>query len=239
MDDVATPAGTRLLVAAAALVAFGNLLVNTVLDGIVVELFDAALVTSYAVALPVDPGVAVWLLVAAWLVGSWLLVVLCRSFAADGTEVLRVSDLRREALPATLRTAIVTGVGGTLVLAGLAFGIVPGLLLAAHLLFAPVFVAVDDAGLDTAIVGSWRLAAANRVRAIGLVTIAAALAGVLGGVAATTTLGSPVLEFLLGVVVTAFLGVVGVGVAVDIYRQHGDGGGLRAGTRQRRSAGAL
>lgn len=239
MDDVATPAGTRLLVAAIGLVALGNLLVNTVLDGLVIEAYGATLTTSYVVTLPVGPGVAVWLFAAAWVLGSWLLVVLCRTCADDGSTALRMKDFRHEALPATLRTAIGTGVGGALVLAGFVFGIVPGILLAAHLLFVPVFVAVDDTGLDTAVVRSWQLAAAHRARAIGLVTVVTALVGVLAGFGAATTLGSPVLEFLLGVVALALLGVVVVGIAVDVHRQHGQGNGVRSGASQRRGAGAL
>lgn len=239
MDDVATPAGTRLFVAALGLVTVGNLLVNTVLDGLVFEAYGATLTTSYPVSLPVGPGLAVWLLVAAWALGSWLLVVLCRTFAADGTTALRAKDFRREALPATLRTMIATGVGGALVFLGVGFGIVPGLLLAAHLLYVPVYVAVEDAGLDTAVVRSWQLAAAHRARAIALVTVAAALVGVLAVVSAVTTVGTPVLEFLVGVLGTALLGVVVVGAAVDLHRQHGQGGGVRPGAGQRRGAGAL
>jgi len=230
VDDVATPAGVRLLAAALALALLGQLLVNTVLDGLVVSALGRSVVVSYAATLPVAPTTAAWLLAALWLVGSYVLVVVCRAFAAPG-ESLRVDDLTRDALPATLRVAVAVAVGSALTLAGFAFGVAPGILLAAHLLFVPVFVAVDGDGLDDAVVRSWRLAAAERVRVLALTTLAAALvAGTLVGVGA---LVGPTPELLLGSAVVAAVAVSLVAVAVDVRRQHEDRGPGRARRRTR------
>jgi hypothetical protein len=233
VDDVTTPAGVRLLVAALALVLSGQLLVNTVFDGLVVSALGLSVVVSYAVTLPVGPAAATWLLVVLWVVGSYVLVVVCRAFAAPG-ESLRVEDLTRDALPATLRTAVAVAAGGALTLAGLAFGVAPGILLAAHLLFVPVFVAVDGDGLDDAVVRSWRLTAAERVRVLALTTFGAAVAAAaLVGVGA---LVGPTLELLLGSAAAAAVAVSLVAVAVDVRQQHGDGGPGRA-RRSARGAG--
>jgi hypothetical protein len=225
IDDVATPAGGRLFAAAVALALVGHLLVNTVLDGLVVSAYGLVVTVGYDATLPVGPGTAAWLFAGAWLAGSWLLVVACRAFAGP-EDGLTVDDLTRDALPATLRTAIATGVGGALVLAGLAFGVAPGVLLAAHLAFVPVYVAVDGAGLDDAVVGSWRLAAAERLRVLALTAAAFALAvGVAVGVG---LVGSAGLELLLGGVVLAGLALALVGVVVDVRRQHEDAAPGRA-----------
>ncbi|MFB6168577.1 MAG: hypothetical protein ABEJ43_06995 [Haloferacaceae archaeon] len=226
-DDVATPAGARLFVAALALTLAGHLILNTLLDGIVVSGYGLTLTIDYATTLPVGPTVAAWLLAATWLVGSWLLVVACRAFAGS-TGVLSVDDLTRDALPATLRTAIATGLGSVLVLAGFAFGVAPGVLLLAHLLFVPVFVAVDGDGLDDAAVRSWRLAAAGRVRVLALTTLAVALA--VAGVVVAGAVGGG-LELLVGSVFVAAVALAVVGVAVDLRRQHDQGGPGRASGR--------
>lgn len=231
VDDVTTPAGARLLVAVVALVTLGQLLVNTVLDGLVVSAFGLSATVTYAATLPVGPTAAAWLLVGAWVVGSYLLVVCCRAFAGPA-ESLRVEEFTRDALPATLRTAIATALGGTLVLVGLAFGVVPGILVATHLLFVPVFVAVDGAGLDDAVVRSWRVAAAGRVRMLVLTTLALALTAVV--LLAVGVVGSPALELLVGSLVVSLLVTALVGVVVDVRRQHDD---ARPGRRRGRRYG--
>jgi hypothetical protein len=230
VDDVTTPGGLRLLVAAVALALVGQLLVNTVLDGLVVSAYGLSLTAAYATTLPVGPTAAAWLFAALWVVGSWVLVVVCRAFAGP-TGHLEVSDLTRDALPATLRTAVATGVGGALVLAGFAFGVAPGVLLAAHLLFVPVFVAVDGDGLDDAVVRSWRLAAAERVRVLALTTLAVGLAvAVLAGAGA---LVGPTVELLLVSAVVALLALSLVAVAVEVRRQYEDSRPGRARSRAR------
>lgn len=232
VDDVVTPAGVRLLAAALAVALLGQLLVSTVLDGLLVSAFGLSMTVSYAATLPVGPTTAAWLLVGLLTAGSYVLVVVCRAFAApDGS--LRVEDLTRDALPATLRTAVAVAVGGVLVLAGSVFGVVPGILLAAHLLFVPVFVAVDGSGLDDAVVRSWRLAAAERVSVLVLTTLAAALA-VASLVGAGVLVGATI-ELFLGSVAVAVVAVSLVAVAVDVRRQHEDAG---AGRARRRTRGA-
>lgn len=228
IDDVATPGGIRVFVAALSLTLVGHLLVNTFLDGLVLSGYGLTLTVDYGATLPLGPSTAAWLLAAAWVVGSWLLVVACRVFAG-GERSLTVDDLTRDALPATLRTAIATGLGGTLVFAGFAFGVVPGILLLAHLLFVPVFVAVDGDGLDDALLRSWRLAAARRVRVLTLTTLAVAL--VVACVLGVGIIGSGVLELLVGSVLVAALGLSLVGVAVDLRRQHESSGPGRASGR--------
>ena len=224
IDDVATPAGGRLFAAVAALALVAHLLVNTALDGLVVSAYGLVVTLGYDLTLPVGPGAAVWLLAGAWLAGSWLLVVACRAFAAP-EDGLTVDVLTRDALPATLRTAVATGVGGVLVLVGLVFGIAPGILLAAHLAFVPVFVAVDGAGLDDAVVRSWRLAPAERLRVLALTGTTFV---VTVGVVVVGAGGSSGLGLLLGGTALAGLAVALVGVAVDVRRQHDDSSPGRA-----------
>lgn len=228
IDDVATPGGVRVFVAALALTLVGHLLVNTLLDGLVLSGYGLTVTVEYGTTLPVGPTAAAWLLAGAWLVGSWLLVVACRVFAG-GERTLSVDDLTRDALPATLRTAIATGLGGALVLAGFAFGIAPGILLLAHLLFVPVFVAVDGDGLDDALLRSWRLAAAARVRVLALTTLATAL--VVASVLAAGTIGAPGVEIVVAGALVTTLGLSLVGVVVDLRRQHESGGRGRASGR--------
>ncbi len=228
IDDVATPGGARVFVAALALTVVGHLLVNTLLDGLVVSGYGVAVTAEYGATLPVGPTAAAWLLAGGWLVGSWLLVVACRVFA--GTErTLTVDDLTRDALPATLRTAIATGLGGALVLLGLGFGVAPGILLLAHLLFVPVFVAVDGDGLDDALLRSWRLAAAARGRVLALTTLAVALA--VASVLVAGAVGAGGLEVVLASALVAALALSLVGVVVDLRRQHESSGPGRASGR--------
>lgn len=240
IDDATTSGGARLVLASFAVAAAANLLLNTVLDGLVVEIaaLDTTVTTAYPVALSVPPGVATWLLVGAWIVGSWLLVVACRTFAGE-TGRLERADLTRDALPATIRTAAITGVGGALTLAGFVFGIVPGVLLFAHLVFAPVFVAVDGDGLAGAVARSWQLAAENRVRALAAAAGLTAVAAAGGAVGALLGVGSPALEFLLGALAVALFAVVTVGIAVDFRRQHERSGPSPSGAARGTGAGAL
>jgi hypothetical protein len=228
IDDVATPGGARVFVAALALALVGHLLVNTLLDGLVVSGYGLTLTVDYGATLPVGPTAAAWLLAGTWVVGSWLLVVACRVFAG-AERSLTVDDLTRDALPATLRTAIATGLGGALVVVGFAFGVAPGILLLAHLLFVPVFVAVDGDGLDDALLRSWRLAAARRVRVLALTTLVTAL--LVASVVAAGMIGTAGLELVVGSTLVAALGLALVGVAVDLRRQHESSGPGRASGR--------
>ena len=226
IDDIATPGGARVFVAVLSLTLVGHLLVNTFLDGLVLSGYGLTLTVEYGATLPLGPSAATWLLAAVWVVGSWLLVVTCRVFAG-GERSLTVDDLTRDALPATLRTAIATGVGGTLILVGFVFGVAPGILLLAHLLFVPIFVAVD--GLDGALLRSWRLAAAWRVRVLALTTLVVAL--VVVSLLAVGVIASTALELLIGSVLVAVLSLALVGVAVDLRRQHESSGRGRASDR--------
>lgn len=228
IDDIATPGGARVFVAVLSLTLVGHLLVNTFLDGLVLSGYGLTLTVEYGATLPLGPSAATWLLAAVWVVGSWLLVVTCRVFAG-GERSLTVDDLTRDALPATLRTAIATGVGGTLILVGFVFGVAPGILLLAHLLFVPIFVAVDGDGLDGALLRSWRLAAAWRVRVLALTTLVVAL--VVVSLLAVGVIASTALKLLIGSVLVAVLSLALVGVAVDLRRQHESSGRGRASDR--------
>ena len=109
----------------------------------------------------------------------------------------------------------------------------PGILVATHLLFGPVFVAVDGAGLDDAVVRSWRVAAAGRVRMLVLTTLALALTAVV--LLAVGVVGSPALELLVGslvvsLLVTALVGVVVLATDVDDDARPGRRRGRRYGT---------
>ncbi|MFB6280568.1 MAG: hypothetical protein ABEH40_00925 [Haloferacaceae archaeon] len=239
LDDTLTPVGVRLFATTLVLVSAVQLLVNTVLDGTAVAVLGRRFVVEYATTVPVDPSTAAWLLVGLLFAGSWLLVVFLRSLVRDADGGIHPDDVLHEALPATVRVALAGGVGGTLVLAGLAFGIGPGVLLAAHLLFVPVFVAVEDEGLIGAVARSWELAAAHRIRVLGLTAAVTALVGAVGVASVLSAALSPWLEFLLGVVAVTLVLFVATCACVDIYRQHDDGRSTPAGARQGHGAGAL
>lgn len=238
-DDALTPAGVRLFGATLLLLIATELLVNTFLDGLSVAVPGGRLVLGFATTLPLAPGTAVWLLVGLWVLGSWLLVVFVRTLFRDGSDGIHPEDVIREGLPATLRMTVATGIGGVLVLAGLAFGIGPGVLLAAHLLFVPVFLAVEDAGLLTAVVKSWQVAAEHRVRVLAFTTVVTLLLGAIAVAGALATSLDPWLEFLLGISAIAFVCFVSLAVVVDVYRQHGERGRRSHGARHGLGAGAL
>jgi hypothetical protein len=239
LDDALTPAGVRLFLGALLVVSTVQLLVNTLLDGVWVALPGGGrLVVGYVATLPLGREAAAWALAATWLGGSWLLVVLVRTLARDTDDQIHPGDVTREALPATLRVAVATAAGAALTLVGLAFGLAPGVLVAGHALFVPVVVAVEDAGLVTAVGRSWTLAAAHRVRMLALVSGALALLAAAAGVGLLSDALAPWLEFVLGVGAATLLGFVTVGSAVDIYRQHGTDAGARSSARDSR-AGAL
>jgi hypothetical protein len=239
LEDTLTPAGVRLFGATLLLVSAVQLLANTYLDGLVVTGFGRRLVVDYGATLPLQPSTAAWLLVGLLFAGSWLLVVFLRSLVRDADGGIHPDDVLHEALPATIRVAVAVAVGGTLVLAGLAFGIGPGVLLAGHLLFVPVFVAVEDTGLIGAVVRSWELAAAHRVRVLAFTAAVIGLVGGIGAASVLSTLLDPWLEFLLGVVGTTLILFVSTCACVDVYRQHDDGRGVPGATGQNRGAGAL
>lgn len=239
LDDTLTPVGVRLLAATLLLVSAVQLLVNTYLDGTGVAVLGRRFVVDYAATLPVAPSTAAWLLVGLLFAGSWLLVVFLRSLVRDADGGIHPDDVLHEALPATIRVAVAGAVGGTLVLAGLAFGIGPGVLLAGHLLFVPVFVAVEDEGLIGAVVRSWELAATHRVRVLAFTAAVTALVGGIGVASVLSTTLAPWLEFLLGVVGTTLILFVATCVCVDLYRQHDGGRSARAGTSRGHGAGAL
>ncbi|MFB6156727.1 MAG: hypothetical protein ABEJ34_02665 [Haloferacaceae archaeon] len=239
LDDALTPAGVRLLGATLLLVSTGQLLVNTLLHGTTIQLPWTEVVLAYPATLPLGDSAAAWLFAGLWVVASYLLVVFLRTLVRDGDDGIHPDDVLHEALPATLRVAVAGAAGGALVLAGLAFGIGPGVLLAAHLLFVPVFVAVEDAGLISAVVDSWQLAAAHRVRVLAFTAVVTVLLGAVGVAGALSASLDPWLEFLLGVAATVVVLSVAVPAVVDVYRQHGENAGPPSGTGQRRGAGAL
>ncbi|MFB6301912.1 MAG: hypothetical protein ABEH78_03505 [Haloferacaceae archaeon] len=239
LEDTLTPAGVRLFAATLLLVTAVQLLANTYLDGIVLAAFGHRLVVDYAATLPLGSSTAMWLLVGLLFAGSWLLVVFLRSLVRDADGGIHPDDVLHEALPATIRTAVAVAVGGTLVLAGLAFGIGPGVLLAGHLLFVPVFVAIEDDGLIGAVARSWKLAAAHRVRVLTFTAVVTLLVGGIGVGSVLSTALDPWLEFLLGVGGTTAVLFVAICACVDIYRQHDDGRSTPAGTSRSHGAGAL
>lgn len=238
LDDALTPAGVRLFAATLVLASAVQLLTNTFLDGLAVSAFGRRFLVDYGATLPLAPSAAAWLLIALLFAGSWLLVVFVRSLVRNGGGI-HPDDVRREALPATIRVAITVAIGGAAVLAGLAFGIGPGVLLAGHLLFVPVFVAAEDAGLVAAVVRSWELAAAHRVRVLAFTTVVTAALGAIGVASVASTALDPWLEFLLGVVATATILFLSVSACVDVYRQHDAARNARTSAGRGHGAGAL
>jgi hypothetical protein len=135
-------------------------------------------------------------------------------------------------------------VGSVVVAAAVAFGtvllVIPGVVVAGHLLLVPSVLAAEDVGLLTALRTSWQRAAAARVE---LVTAALALVAPATLVVAGASLSyllPTVVEFTLGVVSGAGLLVLWLGVATEAYQRLGTGSKrAAAGSRSRRASRAL
>lgn len=240
---VASSAGVALFVTFVLALAAFNAAVNTVLTAIAgTPLPTGGVIAEYGVVLPYHPAVAALVALAALLVGSFAVVVGSRRLL--GRSVSRWADpvecLTHRVVPATIAVLVGSAVALVAVAFGTALLIVPGLVVAGHLLLVPSVLAAEDVDVLTALQQSWQRAAGDRLE---LVTAAVALvvpaALVVVGASVSYVLPATV-EFGLGVVVGAALLATWLGVATEAYHQLGSSTTSRASrSRSRQVSRAL
>jgi hypothetical protein len=126
------------------------------------------------------------------------------------------------------------------VAAGTALLVVPGVVVAGHLLLVPSVLAAEDVGVLAALQQSWQRAADNRLELVtAAFTLVVPAALVVVGTSFSYAL-PPVVEFGLGVVVGAALLSAWLGVAAEAYHQLGSATARRPSqSRSRRASRAL
>jgi hypothetical protein len=236
---VASPAGAALFAAFVVALAAFNAATNTVLTALAgTPLPTGGVVAEYGVVLAINPLLAALLALAALCLGAFAAVVGSRVLLgrtgtrwADPVECLthRVVPATGAVLVGSLLVGLAVGVG-TLLL------VVPGLVVAGHLLLVPSVLATEDVGLAAAFRKSWRRTAADRLdlAAATLALVAPAVVVVAG--ASLTYVLPPTVEFALGVGVGAAVLAAWFGVATEAY--HRLGAETSRSTRRSRSPGS-
>jgi hypothetical protein len=214
-----------LVVALLALVAAWNALLNTLL---VRSGLASTLRVAYEPTLPLTTLGAVGGLAAATVATAVTLAALARTFAAEG-DALDDGTIGETAL--VYARAVVLAIGGTVAAAiGVAFLVLPGLLVLVHLPLAFVAVATDGVPIRRAVGRTWTRTRGSRgrVAAVGLAVVAVPLA--LAVIATLTDLLPPLAELALGVLVTAVAAAAGVAAFVSLAESidGGDGSGSRS-----------
>lgn len=182
-----------------------NLLYGVAIDSLFGTLGAQGGVTSPAapLALDIQPAVAAGLLLVAVVFGAGVGVLVARGFVSDAR-----GPPGRRLGRATLATLVVNLVTSLAVALGVVALIAPGLYLATSLMFAVVFVAVEDEGPLTAMRSSWSLATGNRWRLLALlvaIVVVQVAVGVVGaGVAFASSLAGAVVSRLVGALAITF-----------------------------------
>jgi hypothetical protein len=239
----ATPAGVALFATFLVALAAVNAAVNTVLTAAAgTPLPMGVTVAEYGVVLPVGPAAAAVVGLLALLVGAFAVVVGTRALL--GASVPRWSRpsecLTHRVVPATLATLV----GGVAAVAAVAFGtlflVVPGLVVAGHLLVVPSVLAAEDRGLLAAHREGWRRAAGDRVALATAALVLVVPAALVSVGASLSYLLPAALEFGLGVVVGAAVLSAWLGVAAETHQRLGSGSTRTArASRSRRASRAL
>jgi len=175
---------------------------------------------STPLALPLSGPLAGLLFVVTAVLNQAVVIVAIRTFVSDATDAIPGAFVRRNIGWATLNAVVGGIVVGVMILVGLVFLVVPGVLVWVSLLFFEQEVAVEDASLVEAMEESWALSKGNRVEilllaiALLLLTVAAVVPGaVLAAVAA------PVAVAVLGALLGAVATVVSVAATSRAYVQ--------------------
>lgn len=221
---VASPAGAALFATFVLTLAAFNAAMNTVLATAAgTPIPTGGAVAEYGVSLPVPPALATLLALFALLVGAFAIVAGTRAFL--GHSVSRWSDpvecLTHRIVPATVSVLVGSIVVVGAVTVGTAFLVVPGVVLAGHLLLVPSVLAAEDVGVLTALQESWQRTAESRVElaAAALAVVAPAAVVVVG--ASLSYLLPATVEFGLGVLVGAAVLSTWLGVATEAYQRLG------------------
>jgi hypothetical protein len=144
-----------------------------------------------------------------------VLAALARAFAPDA-DALGVSETIGETVLAYAR-AVVVAVGGVVAAAlGLALLVVPGLVALVHLPLVFVAVAAGGDPIGRAIERTWTRARGSRPRIAAVALAVAAVPLALAVIATLTALLSPMVELVLGVLVTAVAAAAGVAAFVTL-----------------------
>ena len=236
---VASPAGAGLFATFVLALAAFNAALNTVLTTAAgASLPAGGEVAEYGVVLPVHPALAALLALIALLVGAYAVVVGTRTLL--GVSTSRWSDpvecLTHRVVPATVGVLAGLGVVVAAVAVGTVLLVVPGLVIAGHLLLVPSVLAAEDVGVLAALRESWRRTAGDRVElaAAALAVVVPAAFVVVG--ASVSYLLSPTVEFVLGVVVGAAVLSTWIGVAAEAYQRLGSSSTRTAPSSQSRRA---
>lgn len=188
-------------------------------DGSPAPLFGGAGSAPAPLALPVPLGVAVALWLALAVVHEALRVVAVRVLVGEEPERVTGAAVRRDLGPATANSLVGNFVATALVLVGFLLLVVPGVFLALSFLFVRQEVAVEGEGFVDAMVGSWTLAAGDRVElfALALVVVGVELLAWLS--AAAFGLAGATAMAVAGAVTGAVAAVFGVAVVSRAYAQ--------------------
>ncbi|RCU46761.1 hypothetical protein DU504_05260 [Haloplanus salinus] len=179
---------------------------------------------AYEPILPLTTLGAVGGLTAATVTVVVTLAALARTFAPESDALGASETVGRTAL--AYARAVVVAVGGVVAAAvGLAFLVVPGLVVLVHLPLVFVAVAADGAPIGRAVERTWTRAGGSRgrVAAVGLAVVAVPLS--LAVIATLTTLLPPLVELALGVLVTAAACAAGVAAFVALADSMNDSNG--------------
>jgi hypothetical protein len=240
---VTSPAGAALFATFVLVLAAFNASLNTLLTALAgTPLPTGGEIAEYGVVLPVNPALAGLVALTTLLVGSFVVVVGSRALL--GRSVSRWADpvecLTHRAVPATLAVLVGSVTVVTAVALGTALLVVPGLVVAGHLLLVPSVLAAEDVGLLAAFQRSWQRAAGDRLQLVtAMVALVVPAALVVVGASFTYVLPA-VVEFGVGVVVGAALLSVWLGVATEAYHQLGSTASRQPNrSRSRRASRAL
>jgi len=232
---ILTPTGAVLLVVLFAL----QLLVQSSINTAIVDAFPPGpageLEAAFGLTLPVSGTVASALALLAYLLITGFLVALSRALVRPRSELssFPASLYTRRIGRATLAMLVAGILVGVAVTVGLVLFVLPGIFLAASLMFYIFAIGVEDRGVVSGLQRSWALAGGNRLKLVALVILSAVVGGVVGGVAAVFELsGAPVVAELISNAISSLLFTFLYGIMAAAYLQVRDdaGGSGAAGT---------
>lgn len=169
--------------------------------------------------LPVSTGVAALLGLALWVLGVSLNVVVARSFVSGQVDSLAPETYSRRMVGATLHFFVGTVVVGLLVFVGTLLLVIPGLFLAASLVFVTFYIAVEDDGVVAAMQHSWGLARGNRLRILGLVLLISISFGIVNGLVGVVVPAASVVGLAVTSVLGSLVALYIVACLADAYNQ--------------------
>ncbi|WP_157573435.1 hypothetical protein [Haloplanus natans] len=169
----------------------------------------SAMQVAYEPTLPLTALGAVGGLAVATVAAVAVLAALARTVAPDG-DALGGNETIGETVLAYAR-AVVVAVGGVVAAAvGLGLLVVPGLVVLVHLPLVFVAVAVDGDPIGRAVGRTWARASGSRARIVAVALAVVAVPLSLAVIATLTTLLSPTVELVLGVLVTSVAAAAGI-----------------------------